>query len=457
MKKYIGLHLFASLIISFSAIAEATTFINNKNIAEDHNKNIEVLRQPYFKELASLRKDKQDISNEIKEFSNTEEITLKEIRKAKYDFYKNKNWNPPKIASYSLQNFGIWDSPFLWYTLENYNDTQNALFFYHHRNNPGIELFKKEVRRYSNIDSRYQNYLYRIEQEKFMEDTKKDYIPRNASVPVALFEDALHYNRDYKEDTLRIGTLKGENESSSKLCNEWKNSNYLSLNVSCTDREAHDDKIKDFIYAQTDGVILNSDIFHSLLKDNSVFQGFQGVKVSEEVFFMVAHKDSNVLRLDDLKKFDSEVTVFSTQTERSLEVLSNKLPEFKDVFSNIKNAPSSDHYVKKYLDSNTPVIFITCPLDNCPELETINKEYHSEYEMIPVNFWQILKDKDPMGNPIYTQTSIPYIYENIQNPDIYNKNNIRHLTFHTYFIINDYWFDYHEDNIRELEDFLREL
>lgn len=441
------------LFITLHSNAE-TRFINNK--ITTNSAQYKELETPYYKSLANLKRDFQEVTDEIKNFSGFTQKPIMEIRKEKHDFFHRKNWSVPKIATYSYQNFGIWDAAFLWYTLENYSQEDNALFFHHHQNDPGIQLFKREVNRFSNLDPKYKNFLYRISQKGFKEDIDKDYLPNSLTAGIALSEHVLHYDIDFDNDTLRISIEKFR-KYQTDLCEQWQKSNYLSLNVECKDFINNEDKINSFFYGKQDAIIIQSDSLSSYLEETPVIQGIQGVSLGKEYLFMIVPKDSGVFQLNDLKNTKNDVRVFSTGLKNTLNIIGNRLPEYKSIFSNVKNTYGSDSHIESEIKYENDIIFTSCDLRKCPIIELINEKYSEKYEMIPVNFWQLLNKRDLMGNPIYTQTVIPYKYPNIQNPDIYQKHDIKHIGFYNYLIISDYWFEYHKDYIRELEDFLRNL
>ena len=447
--------LFTAILLTVSLNSSAN-FIYNK-IPE--NNDYQSLQTPYFKNIENLKKDNQDTVREQNNFSNAKNQRILDIRKAKKEFFDKTNWTPPKIATYSYQNFGLWDAAFLWYLLDNYDNKEYALFFHQHRNDPGIELFKKEVRRFSNITPKYRNFLYRIEQKTFLEDPDSDYLPTSINPLIAFSEHKLHYY-GHEEDALRIN-VSSNSDNNTELCEQWENNNYLNFNVICTETTDFDGVINNYLNGETDSIMIQSDEFSQLFEDNPVMQSFQGVIIGENYLFMLVPKGSNVFQLNDLKNTDYTISAFPRKLTETLKILGDKNPEFKEVFQNAKEAPSSSHdspFMTKYLrKSQKDILMISCKINDCPILDLINSEYHKDYEMIPINFWQLLNEKDAMGNRIYTQSVIPYKYPNIQNPDIYQKHDIKHIGLYNYLIISDYWFEYHKEHIRELEAFLKNL
>lgn len=445
-----------STLLLTASFQSSANFIYN-NIPED--KNHKTLKSPYFENIQTLKKDEQDTTREQNHFSDAKNHRIIDIRTAKKSFFDKTNWTPPKIATYSYQNFGMWDAAFLWYLLDNYENKEYALFFHQHKDDPGIKLFKKEVRRFSNITPKYRNYLYRIEQKEFLEDPDNDYLPTGLTPLVAFAEHKLHYY-GYDDDVLRIN-ISSKSRNNIELCEQWENNNYLSFKIQCTESTNFDSITNNYLNGETDSIMIQSDEFYQLIKENPVMQSFQGVTIGENYLFMLAPKGSNVFQLNDLKNTDYTISAFPRKLTETLKILGDRNPEFKEVFHNAEKAPSSSHdspFMKRYLNKpQKDILIVSCKIDDCPILDVVNKEHHEDYEMIPINFWQLLNERDPMGNPIYTQTVIPYKYPNIQNPDIYQKHDIKHIGFYNYLIISDYWFEYHKDYIRELEDFLRNL
>jgi hypothetical protein len=64
-------------------------------------------------------------------------------------FYDSYHWSPPIYVYNSYGSFGIWDSMMLWFMLDHIQDQQYAAMYYNHRDDPGMQQFRKEVDRLS--------------------------------------------------------------------------------------------------------------------------------------------------------------------------------------------------------------------------------------------------------------------------------------------------------------------
>jgi len=64
-------------------------------------------------------------------------------------FYDTYSWQPPIYTYHSYSSFGIWDAMMLWFMLDHINDRQYSEMYYHHRDDPGMQQFRKELDRMS--------------------------------------------------------------------------------------------------------------------------------------------------------------------------------------------------------------------------------------------------------------------------------------------------------------------
>jgi len=60
-------------------------------------------------------------------------------------FYSSSGWSPPGYVYHSYSSFGIWDSMMLWYMLDHIHDAQYRDFYYHHRDDAGMQQFRQEL------------------------------------------------------------------------------------------------------------------------------------------------------------------------------------------------------------------------------------------------------------------------------------------------------------------------
>jgi hypothetical protein len=108
-------------------------------------------------------------------------------------FYNNYGWSAPGYMYYSYPRFGIWDAMMLWFMLDHINDAQYAAMYYHHRDDPGMQQFRKEVDRLSTENAELKSKVAKLDESaKSMEQggVKPDpsYVPQDA-VSVALAAD----------------------------------------------------------------------------------------------------------------------------------------------------------------------------------------------------------------------------------------------------------------------------
>ncbi len=64
-------------------------------------------------------------------------------------FYDNYRWSAPTYVYSSYSSFGIWDAMMLWFMLDHIQDRQYAAMYYNHRDDAGMQQFRKELDRLS--------------------------------------------------------------------------------------------------------------------------------------------------------------------------------------------------------------------------------------------------------------------------------------------------------------------
>jgi hypothetical protein len=64
-------------------------------------------------------------------------------------YYSSYGWAAPTYVYYSYPRFGIWDAMWLWFMLDHINEAQYAAMYYNHRDDPGMQQFRKELDRLS--------------------------------------------------------------------------------------------------------------------------------------------------------------------------------------------------------------------------------------------------------------------------------------------------------------------
>jgi hypothetical protein len=101
-------------------------------------------------------------------------------------FYDTYRWSPPVYVYRSYSSFGIWDAMMLWFMLDHINDAQYASMYYHHRDDPGMQQFKKEVDRLSAENAELKAKVAKLDEStKSLEQqgVKQDpsYMPQDAA------------------------------------------------------------------------------------------------------------------------------------------------------------------------------------------------------------------------------------------------------------------------------------
>ncbi|MGA2402263.1 MAG: hypothetical protein ABSG91_11235 [Syntrophobacteraceae bacterium] len=101
-------------------------------------------------------------------------------------FYDTYRWSPPVYVYRSYNTFGIWDAMMLWFMLDHIQDAQYAAMYYHHRNDPGMQQFTKEVERLSAENAELKTKLAKLDESaKSLEQqgVKPDpsYVPQDAA------------------------------------------------------------------------------------------------------------------------------------------------------------------------------------------------------------------------------------------------------------------------------------
>jgi hypothetical protein len=108
-------------------------------------------------------------------------------------FYNSYGWSAPSYVYYSYPRFGIWDAMMLWFMLDHINDAQYAAMYYNHRDDPGMQQFRKELDRLSTENADLKSKVAKLdESSKALEQqgVKPDpsYVPPDAA-SVALAAD----------------------------------------------------------------------------------------------------------------------------------------------------------------------------------------------------------------------------------------------------------------------------
>lgn len=79
-------------------------------------------------------------------------------------FYDNYRWQPPVYIYHSYNSFGIWDAMMLWFMLDHIQDRQYAAMYYHHRDDPGMQQFRKEAERLSAENAELKEKLKKMDE-----------------------------------------------------------------------------------------------------------------------------------------------------------------------------------------------------------------------------------------------------------------------------------------------------
>ena len=79
-------------------------------------------------------------------------------------FYTSYGWSAPPYIYGSYHSFGIWDAMMLWFMLDHIRDDRYATMYYHHRDDPGMQQFRKEVDRLSVENAELKDKLKEMDQ-----------------------------------------------------------------------------------------------------------------------------------------------------------------------------------------------------------------------------------------------------------------------------------------------------
>lgn len=79
-------------------------------------------------------------------------------------FYDTGNWHAPGYVYYSYGSFGIWDAMLLWFMLDHIQDRQYAQMYYHHRDDPGMQQFRKELDRLSSENTELKEKVKKLDE-----------------------------------------------------------------------------------------------------------------------------------------------------------------------------------------------------------------------------------------------------------------------------------------------------
>jgi len=101
-------------------------------------------------------------------------------------FYDSYHWSPPVYIYHSYNSFGIWDAMMLWFMLDHIHEQQYAAMYYNHRDDPGMQQFRREAERLSTENADLKEKLRKadesakaFEQQGVKPDPK--YVPPDAA------------------------------------------------------------------------------------------------------------------------------------------------------------------------------------------------------------------------------------------------------------------------------------
>jgi TRAP transporter TAXI family solute receptor len=108
---------------------------------------------------------------------------------ARDGFYRGQGYQPPPYVYNSSPSFGMFDSLFLFWMLNNIGNKNVAATAYHHAEDPGFQKWRQDVEELSKNNADLKNKLAEMDKQvKAMQGTPKDaaYLPKGVTTDVAL-------------------------------------------------------------------------------------------------------------------------------------------------------------------------------------------------------------------------------------------------------------------------------
>jgi TRAP transporter TAXI family solute receptor len=128
--------------------------------------------------------------------------------KTRDDFYRSQGYQQPAAAFNSPSSFGIFNTLFMFWMLDNMSNRNVAAMAYNHQNDPGFQQWRQEVEKQSKDNADLKSKLAEMDKQiKSMEGTPKDpsYLPPGVPPAAALTAAALAAKKSEKP-VLRFGT-----------------------------------------------------------------------------------------------------------------------------------------------------------------------------------------------------------------------------------------------------------
>lgn len=124
------------------------------------------------------------------------------------DYYKNQGYQPPPYAYNTSPGFGLFDSLFLFWMLDNVSNRNVAATAYHHADDPGFQKWRQDVQTLSKENAGLKTQLDELDKQiKSMEGVPKNpaYLPKGVSADLALAPNVLAEKKPDKP-VLRFAT-----------------------------------------------------------------------------------------------------------------------------------------------------------------------------------------------------------------------------------------------------------
>jgi len=392
-------------------------------------------------------KKSSPVLNRFNKRSNIKNLRNHEVRRER--FYTTMHYTPPIYVHNSYSRFGTWDALWWWMILDNMNDARYSSMYYHHRNDPGVQEWRREASRLSSENKDLKEKLEQLDKKTDAlagQPVDPNYVPKGIDPDIMLAKETVaSITKEFTILRLATASKQGNYYFFGSLMKE----NASSITVQPLVTNGSIDNLKRLYNKEIDGAIVQSDSFKVFKKEypKSKFMTEQASLYKEYVHILV-NKKSNIKSVKDLtaknimyigKGSGSEVTW------KGFCLLDKKYKKIRTEYAN----PSAA--ILK-VASNPDAVMIYVSGLNSGTMKYANetsKSLKNNLRLINVDDWDFDDAKDQFGNKIYNFTKIPSnTYKNLQ-PGIFSG--IETISVDAVLILSDSWIK--ENGAEAFEDF----
>ena len=319
-------------------------------------------------------------------------------------YYSNNSYRPGVwVSSSRYQNYGVWDSAFMWNMSANINSPRYANTYYHNRNTASYRQWRKEANLLARENAELQGQLNAMDLKisSMSGEIKPGYIDKEIPQEVWATEDAAT-TPDTSEFKFGVGSKSGMYQ---KGCDELiYTDDENSVNFNCLNLAGSFDIMEKIISGELDGGFVQSDIIDFFKDKLHHFDALQA-PAYKELGFLVTAIDSDINGIKDLSN-TPENTLYSIgdgarYTMKNFAKLDSSYRDAAEkAFKN--KLPAQLKSFELISKKKNAAVIMFCAV-NCPLLKDLNdSEFASKVRLVPINDWDFDDKYDSYGNKIYT-------------------------------------------------------